>query len=369
MSLYESSKSILDSIMTSAFVDSNKMVGIKSEDFFVISGNNSPRWIIPVNAPVDGVLSQWQPYGVYAKVKWYSLRLLYKFTLLEYAPYIIKLKSSGESNKDTKNTYTALPVIYIGTPGPHQKAVITLIDKRTGELLSVVKVALGKKACESIANEANALEYLSALGVDNTPKLISRSESLNYTVQTVVKGKLASRKLNEIQLEWLVSLPRTGKKTTFSLQKMVIENLIESSYIVLPDEVLKNINKALLYLDCDDVISHVLVHGDFAPWNIKQRRKNECSVIDWEDALFDGFPLWDLCHYYFIQGCLFEEKNVLSSFLSNLLVLDYIKSKNISEKNVVKFIIIYTLFSIFSHKTSVEYRNYLVSIINKVLKR
>jgi hypothetical protein len=45
-----------------------------------------------------------------------------------------------------------------------------------------------------------------------------------------------------------------------------------------------------------EVISPVM-HGDFAPWNIKMESGGEIKVLDWEHADFSGMPGWDWLHY------------------------------------------------------------------------
>jgi len=46
----------------------------------------------------------------------------------------------------------------------------------------------------------------------------------------------------------------------------------------------------------DVMVSPVVLHGDFAPWNIR-RSGDQWMVIDWEEASTHGPPLWDLLHY------------------------------------------------------------------------
>jgi hypothetical protein len=38
-------------------------------------------------------------------------------------------------------------------------------------------------------------------------------------------------------------------------------------------------------------------HGDFAPWNLL-RTRHGWTLLDWEEASFDGAPFADLCHYF-----------------------------------------------------------------------
>jgi hypothetical protein len=44
------------------------------------------------------------------------------------------------------------------------------------------------------------------------------------------------------------------------------------------------------------LVATALVHGDFVPWNLVSRRFG-LAAYDWEDALEEGAPFWDLWHF------------------------------------------------------------------------
>ena len=41
------------------------------------------------------------------------------------------------------------------------------------------------------------------------------------------------------------------------------------------------------------LVSSVVFHGDFAPWNIKVDRAGAWMVLDWERGELHGVPCWD----------------------------------------------------------------------------
>jgi hypothetical protein len=45
------------------------------------------------------------------------------------------------------------------------------------------------------------------------------------------------------------------------------------------------------------MVRPVLMHGDFAPWNIKVAKDGSCAALDWERGEFPGVPSWDWFHY------------------------------------------------------------------------
>ncbi len=48
----------------------------------------------------------------------------------------------------------------------------------------------------------------------------------------------------------------------------------------------------------------VIMHGDFAPWNVIVDRDREWNVIDWERGAYPGVPGWDWFHYVVQVECL-----------------------------------------------------------------
>lgn len=71
-----------------------------------------------------------------------------------------------------------------------------------------------------------------------------------------------------------------------------------------------------------------VLHGDFAPWNIKILDNGEVRVLDWESAEERGVPGWDWLHYIIQQKKLVSEwsdKEVID-FCKNVLFSDLVQS-------------------------------------------
>nr|NJM03236.1 hypothetical protein [Desulfobacula sp.] len=113
--------------------------------------------------------------------------------------------------QDAKPRQKLVPVIYVGTPGPHQKAVATFINPVTGIPVNVVKVALKKSTLENLTREADMLKKIAEFNVPGIPKIISIEDNGAKTVQTVISGRLTSRKLTKAHINWLLKLPRFEK--------------------------------------------------------------------------------------------------------------------------------------------------------------
>ena len=339
----------------------------RTERFYVISGHNSPRWIVPIN-PKQGkeVLAYWRPYGVVSQIAWFVLQRLYSLGMVSIMHGIEPL--SIQSNVVLQlpgSDITVSPVVYVGTPGPQQKAVVTLVDQSNGKALAVMKVALEAGARKSLNRESDMLKSLDQLGMKSIPKLLATDEANGRTWQTVVSGRLSSRKLTDSHISWLLSLPKTKKTTTLDKQKRILFALVDDDSSGLSSEQLTILKKAIERIKGNNEIPLVLVHGDFAPWNIKQQPNAQLAVIDWEDAELEGLPLWDLCHFYFMQAYLFGESEQLETFISSSLINSYLRSFKIAEVDMMNFVLLYLLETVLKKdsNTSNEYQEYLIKQI------
>lgn len=375
---------ILNKVATSTSTD--KLRATPSEyynEYLVIPGNNGPRWIIPTSSVLaTDVLSQWRPYGFTSRIKWQLLCLLYKLNVLTKLPNIHRItlepSSINTSHLTAKNSVeievNVVPVIYVGTPGPQQKAVVTWIDIKTKCSLAIMKIALGLEAKSSIIKETKVLKYLSEFAIHNVPELIEVNQIKGISLQTVLDGKLSSRSLTNRHISWLLSLPTQSKVTSFIAQKNKLQGIFESSEVKLTKTEVFTITYGINSISSKNTIELILNHGDFTPWNIKQVADHELKVMDWEDANVDGFPLWDLCHFHFIQAHLFNEEKQIDLFLHsmthhNTLVKRYLTAKNIEIADARQLLLLYILFTVLNKNTSNEYRQFLINKIRVVGKR
>ncbi|MEJ2199906.1 MAG: phosphotransferase [Desulfuromonadaceae bacterium] len=218
-----------------------------------------------------------------------------------------------------------VPVIYVGTPGSQQKAIVTLVDGFSCLPRAVLKIALGDGAVSSIFREAQVLKYLAEKGVGAVPELLWHDEKAECTCQSLVVGRLSGRKLRANHVDWLLRLPRTNKGIT--PEEFRSDLAVTSTWTdeFSPAEFLR-LQRLIDTFQFDTPIPAVLVHGDFAPWNLKRQHNGEIAAFDWEDARIKGLPLHDLSHFFLIQGCLFGIKYPYEAMRGNLLVRNYLSA-------------------------------------------
>lgn len=277
--------------------------------FLAIPGNQGFRWLVP-REPAFGmpVLQQWQPYSLKSKAAWKSLLAAYRCGVLEHVPGVQCLSVSegvvaypGTGQLD-EGSAECIPVVYMGTPGPTRKAVVSLVSTER-QVTSVMKVPLEDCAATSILREADALTYLERKpGL--APSLFARDPNRSITVQEFCPGEKAGTEFQMSYLEWLSDL-HTSNRTTSLAEHCAAALKRLSPY--QRSEFSDVIYRASQLLNDSTGISAFVVHGDFAPWNLKLRSDGTISrAIDWEGFVEIGLPLHDYFHFHYIQSFLFN---------------------------------------------------------------
>lgn len=379
MSLKSIAVNILDkiSVCTPHCVDTQSSYMFEM-NFIVLVGNDYPRWIVPTdNVIAKQVLKQWRPYGKSSFIKWQIFRLMYILRVAHWLPGTHKIVFDKNIVFHSSELKKALvPVVYVGTPGQQQKAVVTLVDPDNALPMSVMKVALAENAAFSLKTEANMLDILKEMKVENVPRLISIDENHQFSLQSVISGSLSGRALTQTHIELLSNFPIIGKSYTFyriceQLKLELAVSNIGQKKMNLQESQVEICRQAIIKIEHPDEFSLVMIHGDFSPWNLKIQSSGQLAAIDWEDAKVDGLPLWDLCHFYFIQEHLFQDVNALDELSTNPLIVEYLKRLSIDPCHALRFILLYCVGVLCSVQDNVNgtYKTFLCKQITRVISR
>ena len=126
-----------------------------------------------------------------------------------------------------------------------------------------------------------------------------------------------------------------------------------------------------------------LMHNDFNPWNVVFSADNKMTIIDWEDASFEGLPFMDLFNYYSVaHRILFVGENAYSKSRSsdqkklriNVLLdnykknlEEYCKKTGISVKMADLFFLVFaaniSAFFVDEKRRSISYADSWVSML------
>jgi hypothetical protein len=285
--------------------------GDEPRSYLVIPGNSGPRWLIPECSRASAsVLSAWHPYDPSSRLKWLGLRMAARAGLLRLVPSVANVETSrsGALQWFERCGIQSLPgemVVLVGNPSPDRKLVAFLLDE-AHRTAAVLKVGLTEGGAASLLHEAEALGRLEQYGW--APRLLSVHPELRAAAQEYVEGKMPGRGFRPEYMEILCQLPRSGGcKSLADLAAEIAGRL--SPFKARLDEMAPDLlDRALGWLDRNISVPTLLVHGDLAPWNMRNNPSRGFVLVDWEWAEFRGLPAYDLLHFQFNDDRLFGEK-------------------------------------------------------------
>lgn len=187
-----------------------------------------------------------------------------------------------------------------GAPEPaiNRKASGVVMSSR-GEVIGFLKIA-GSEISDRIARrEAEVLPALAdRAGVANyVPRLLFAGDVDGHyvTVQTPLAGRPAPAKWTAAHDRFLAAL-RCGPIKAAS-QTNLVRALPERilSLDAKRHELNEILSRFMPTLE-ETRVSSTIVHGDFAPWNLRTHA-GQIAAFDWEYAELDGLPLMDQTHF------------------------------------------------------------------------
>lgn len=195
-----------------------------------------------------------------------------------------------------------------GTPGPARKPTISVLD-RNGNWLAFVKLARTGLARELVEHEARCLRHLATLPdvADRVPELLFGMDidGTFAAAQRALPGVMPGADMTQSHRDLLTTFQtgpeKPANETAFMVsltQRMHRAPLLDPRHkaaLSLVQRVLR-----------DTMVPQTVVHGDFAPWNLRMH-DGQLGAYDWETGHLDGLPLLDEMHYYLQTGVLLKD--------------------------------------------------------------
>lgn len=291
--------------------------GAKSRaPYTIIRGHDGPRWLIPDGSRLaQTILREWRPYGLLTRLFWRAVPMAGRLGILPLLPgnarALLPSDAAGQfmnrivMNRIGRHSDASLPVILVGNLTATRKLLVFLEEPGLNRN-SLVKVPLTAPARASIRNEARILGRLN--GRLRAPRLLYIHEDAGIAMQEYLPGKLGSRRCKPEYVQLLLELiERNDRISLQACGPRLAERLRNFPAYA---ENAARVDSALALLDRDVDLPSALVHGDFAPWNIRELPGGGCALIDWEAARQGGLPLHDLCHFYYMQSKLFAPERL-----------------------------------------------------------
>lgn len=271
---------------------------------------DSARWFIPLGtaAVSSAAFCLYQPSRATARVIYRLLRMVVQsgFPRWYQDELIIARREPSPLDQAVQDALPGQEVqlaLSSGSfdPDSRRKPTIAALDVR-GRVLAFGKIGPSPTAADSVRHEATVLPLLARrLGTAwRGPTLLGAGEvdGMFMAFQTPVQGRFPGLEINQAHRSFLATLSQ-GPIRPVMVSKLVKDLLARTS---AAPEVRSMFGAALRTLDSVQ-LPETIVHGDFAPWNIR-RYRGQVAAFDWEGAEFDGLPLLDKIHHCVITGYL-----------------------------------------------------------------
>jgi len=203
--------------------------------------------------------------------------------------------------------------IFCGSPGALQKLTI-YCPNPLGGLGKVAKVAVHATANNAIKKESHWLEKLSHLTATAKflPQLLQHS-TLKYeryclTMMSLPQG-ISPRNFGIAHHAFLRALAEQDPVFTewkHSVAHMRLKQRVDGLSALVDEEIglfWQEIITEIEQITARYVLPNLMIHGDFAHWNIRQIDA-DLFVFDWEYAEIYGNPLQDFLHFHLIPQAL-----------------------------------------------------------------
>ena len=286
--------------------------------FAVLPSLRNARWFIPLDSgPIAaGAFSLYTPARASARLKRFVARALAHTRLpLWYRDHLIiasrQMPPIESRIRDLFDGTDIRLAISAGAPEParNRKPSLAVLNP-SGQIIAVAKIGNSHLSRQITAHESSVLSALgseSDLGVRRVPQLLFSGDvdGRFLMVQSALAGNPPAAQLTSAHLRFLDALRRGPVKP--ALESAMIRSL-EARLSVLPNPAprLLGILDAFRPTLQSVHVPSTIVHGDFAPWNLRQH-DSVIAAFDWEYAQLDGLPLIDETHFRLQVGYLLEQ--------------------------------------------------------------
>lgn len=334
--------------------------GNAGKRFLALPSRHRPRWLLPENGAhfVSRGLDLYAPATLGGQA--YKLGLLALAAsgvgaLFKSRVIIVNERADSvlaEVRKRLADGATCSCAISCGTPGPDEKLTVQLMS-RAGDVVAFAKIGETGRARALLMQEARMLEFLAGTSIAaQVPQLIAQFEHEGCFVLmlTAVTGVTADNRF-------------TGKHWRF-LSRLVLDQPINiCTYLfdvkrlpqrltVLHGGIVDTLSRAVTWLEAARacICRAAVVHGDFAPWNIRVDRASvppEIFVFDWELGYEVGLPGWDVFHFIVQTDVLVRRRSAaailrhLETLFGNQDARDYLLSAGLTSGDVKALLMAY----------------------------
>jgi hypothetical protein len=273
--------------------------------FAVLPSLENARWFISIDSPAVAAasFSVYSPARKSAHLKKSIARLLARLGVRFYRDQIaVALREPPPLETTLAGLFPGQSIrlaLSAGAPEPaiNRKASGAVISPR-GDVLAFVKIAGSDISRRILEHEAEMLQGLAernSLSLSTPRQLFAGEIDGRYTtVQSPLLGDVPAAKMTPAHQRFLASL-RSGPTKSAAATAMVAGLPARIAGLASPLDLEAILDNILPTLD-EMTVSSTIIHGDFAPWNLRSHR-GQISAFDWEYGELDGLPLIDETHF------------------------------------------------------------------------
>jgi hypothetical protein len=286
----------------------------------ILPGLDNARWFIPLASPAisSAAFDLYTPARTAARLKRLAARMAAHLRLpVWYRDQVcIAQRQPPPLETAMRNLFPGAPVhiaLSSGAPGDarNRKISAAVIDSG-GRIAAFLKIAQSDLCRELLRNEAAVLRKLPALlGEGNclAPRLLFAREvdGTMVAAQTPLPGRTISR-WGEPHVAFLKSLQT--RQVCQACDSPLVQALSGQVAALAParpelSAALGAVMPELARMSAPLTV----VHGDFAPWNLR-RHRGRLAAFDWEYGRPGGIPGIDQTHYVLQTGYLLENWSI-----------------------------------------------------------
>jgi hypothetical protein len=303
----------ISSVRDDAFVAINCTGGAKLDPrykhvrrFAVLPSLENARWFVPLESPSisTAAFSLYSPAKFSARMKVRAAKLVAHTRLpLWYRDQILvaqtdapPLQRHAESLFPGQKIYLALSA---GAPEPaRNRKTSAAILTEDGKILGFAKIAGSTLSERLVRREAHLLGELGRLVRSIAPRAIYSGDvdGSFVLIQEQLPGRVTSAHFTDLHRELLETMQHGQRKRVTDSHMLV---RLQQDVRELPE--LRGRLESLMPVLSDTAVPSTIVHGDFAPWNLREHNRRLCA-FDWEYGEIDGLPFMDELHFHLQIG-------------------------------------------------------------------
>jgi hypothetical protein len=275
--------------------------------FVVLPGRRDPRWLVPAGrTEAAGAMRLYTPYRLPARIAAATARAAARLGLLSMVRPGLLLASREPFPLVERLTELVGPhslVIHAGRGGRGERLTLAAV-RQNGSLAAVARVARSPAGQASVRREATVLRGLAERDDIGAPPLLWEG-SVDGALAVVVgpvAGRAPEPRLGPAHDRFLAAAARGPTRS--AAQAAILGDMGARAAAVAPADGQLSASLSLVTSGlADRQLPRTVVHGDFAPWNLRLD-EGRLWAVDWEHGTLDGLPLLDEIHHELQVGFL-----------------------------------------------------------------